>query len=112
MRFRVFRSSDCTETTQPCDEAVAGDFTYVATSPYATVEEYEKAKPHHPKWHSIGVNHRVVNGQIARDYSGRGWFVDFEAIEGLVCFMHNYGPCLLTKAENGNDPVIEIYDRL
>lgn len=113
MYFKISRTSLYGDDKPPCEEAFKMD--YFRTDIRTTDDPMKK--PHIGKsWYETGENHRVINGQIARDFKDNGYFVKVESLEGLVCLRKKYGDLILSEHGYAHDkygnelPSIEIYD--
>lgn len=100
--FMCSRASMYSE--KPCEEA------FKALVPYTdirTVDDPAKLRGISNDWYERGTNHRVINGQIARDLGPREeWMVE---VHDLLAFVAKYGDCVLSVESNGFMS-IEIYD--
>lgn len=105
MRFLVTRTSLWSEE-RPCEEAKLEQFT--------KVEEWSVDDPQKlylgETWYRHGVNHRVENGKIKRDFHVKRWFVEINTLEELLAFMRRHGRIILHPELVSHDIEIEIYD--
>lgn len=89
---------------KPCEEAFKA---LVASIDVRTVDDPAKLAFGADTWYARGTNHRVINGQIARDLAPtEQWLVE---IQDLMAFVNKYGQCVLDTEANGFAS-IEIYD--
>lgn len=111
MLFAVKRTS-CSDGTKPCDEAIQMPYTRIdvrsADDP-CTIPAFKAKDPFW--WYGSGSNHRVVNGQIMRDFPDEEWFVEIESLESMMAFHEKYGEIVIGRhADNYTILAIEIYD--
>lgn len=112
MKFAVRRTSGWEGS--PCDEAYQDTYTYVdrrsADDP-RKIPAYQHLS-NQDWWYGEGNNHRIVDGQIARDFEGRkGWFIDINSLDELLAFQEKYGRLVIESMFGSMDTVeIEIYD--
>jgi hypothetical protein len=118
MRFTVRRTSlYCNEEeTPPCPGAV-----YL---PCFQVSRYGISSPDQftyghqcESWLTEGVNHRVIDGKIARDMPEHAWFIDLPDLDAVIAFIAEHGRIIIaaegykeTAASDHECPSIEIYD--
>ena len=119
MRFLVTRTSDHYESQQPCPEAEEDTYLETSVVELKSFEEwnermrqtYEKAgRENPPTFLSEGLNHRVTEKGVARDFERRGWFVEIPDFDALLAFAGKYGSLVIERSDTKNCPCIEIYD--
>lgn len=60
-------------------------------------------------WYERGTNHRIVDGQIARDFAEPCWLVRIGSLAELLDFCNRNGDVVLSTDED-EPPTLEIYD--
>lgn len=108
-KFRVSRVSALSRDIQPCKEAEQKTYFYID---WRVVDDPVKIlafKGETDWWYNEGTNHRVENGQIARDLERKGWFVEFNGIDDLLKFANREGDVIITDKEQYNYEIL-IYD--
>ena len=92
---RASWSSTGDRAVQPCDGAFLKD---VVDVDIRTVDDPNLLKGITSKdWHSLGENHRIINGNIARDVGyTKEWAVKLPNMVDLVEFLTKYGECILS----------------
>lgn len=117
VKFTVTRTSLWDEDTPPCPEARREDCLRI-----------DERCCSHPKnipanrgmteaeaeawWFSEGMNHRVENRHIMRDFPDKRWVVEMDGMGGLIDFIGTHG-CIIIKDYVRQVPhlmEIEIYD--
>ena len=111
MKFIVSKTSNYGDP-KPCDEAKVSTFTRVDTR---TVDCPSKLLfPSNELWLQEGENHRIVNGEITRDFPDQlCWVVEIDSLEELLEFMDKQDVDLVLSREEDsleNVPTIELYD--
>lgn len=110
MRFVVTRTSCFCDETSPCVGAFHIDGVSVDER---TVDHPDKNKHIGSEhWYGTGVNHRVENGHIKRDFPTKAWAVDIVSIEEMMEFIKENGQVIIRGESNSfaGFPNIEIYD--
>lgn len=114
MKFHIRRTSG-RQYIQPCEEAFRDTYTYVDQR---AVDDPAKWPLSHPRgdirwWYAQGENHRVLDGQITRDFPGReDWFVELRDLDALISFVAQYKTVIVTPpCEDLECSDLEIYDR-
>ncbi len=107
-RFIVSRTSVWDNETSPCEGAVKRPCVRVDRR---TTDDPAKIPAHLTKsawWYAGGRNHRVENGQIARDFDDEAWFIDIQSIRDFVA---KHGRVVIGETWRCDDFLeIEIYD--
>lgn len=100
MEFEIKRLSN--EFEKPCENAYQKvvKFTEIYNS-----SELEYEKIHSEKWTDFGINHRIENNQLKRDFENVCWFIKFDNLIELYHFTNRYGAIIVHKNS------ITIYDR-
>lgn len=110
MKFYVNRTSEWGDN-QPCPQATLEPYVRVDRR---TADDPKKIPMYHGTdgdWYKEGRNHRVENGQIARDFDDKAWFVEIDTLDALVAFAKEHGQLVLAHEDWPTDgPSIEIYD--
>ena len=111
MKFIVSKTSDFGDS-KPCDEAKESTFTRVDTRAVDCPSKLQF--PSDELWLQEGENHRIVDGEITRDFPGQlCWVVEIDSLEELVEFMDRQEVDLILSREPDvleNIPTIELYD--
>ncbi len=113
MKFTITRTSLYGDECKPCKEAMPYEVTNVEIRTLKTPEEFDKKFGLiEGKWLDTGINHRIIDGCIARDIGTRKcWSVDINSLEDLIAFKRKYGDLVIeTNLWDGKTPHIEIYD--
>lgn len=108
MKFEINRTSEYGK--KPCEEAVKSTIVNVDIR---TVDNPEKLKCMSVEdWYNDGTNHRVINGEIARDFENKDCYtVEINTIEQLIELNNKYGELIIRKSYIDDEtPAIEIYD--
>lgn len=108
MKYVVIRTSDW--YGKPCDEAFEGTVTNVDIR---SVDDPSKLNHiSREEWYSKGSNHRLINGNIARDMGLRTvWMIEINTLEELNDFYSKYGTLVIGKScIDYYSLEIEIYD--
>lgn len=113
MKFRIDRTSGYEENEAPCDGAFQDTYARVDIRTVCDPAKiYRRETQNTDWWYKEGLNHRVLNGNIARDYPGEvGWFMNIDSLEDLLRFADKYGELIIGRSYG--DPnlcSIEIYD--
>lgn len=104
--FIVSRTSEWDKNKSPCDEAFKAKIKNIdirnAKSPCELNDEYTREN-----WYNQGSDHRVIDGNIARDmgYNAR-WVIE---VNDVMEFVRKYGQIVINHDFWGF-PHIEIYD--
>lgn len=108
--FRVSRVSNYFgDSIQPCGESEQRKYFHID---WRTTDDPAKILPYKGEtdwWYNEGTNHRVENGQIARDLEWKGWFVEFNDLDDLLKFANREGRIIITDKEQYNYEIM-IYD--
>ena len=108
MKFIISRTSDRNGT--PCEGAVQQNYIRVVER---AVDDPRKLKSwDRGSWYESGMNHRVENGNIKKDFVETDYFIEINTLEELIEFSKKHGE-LVFGAEHWLDPTlpyIEIYD--
>lgn len=120
MKFRITRTSNRDDRADPnVPGAVPAEFTMIDRWEFASPDEMDPQR--REQWFGCGTNHRVENGQVARD--GRveqGWVIEVSSLEALLelvaeaafdeCWTHQV---VVTPAQGDTRPdlpCLEIFD--
>ena len=111
MKFRVERTSDWNDETQPCPEAVSEMVPFWDCRTFKSPAEHDARLPGDP-WLSRGSEHRFTYGPrggvvgIERRLEDiKLWFITIDTLEELIAFSDKYGALVVDT-----EPSIEIYD--
>ena len=115
MKFYICRTSVYEDDESPVDGSFKQECLKVDSRTFKSPEEHderlgggENFKP----WNSEGLNHRIVDGGIARDFESDAWFIEIDSLEELMEFSKAHGELVVSStywAVKGH-PRIEIYD--
>lgn len=113
MRFIVMRTSARSSEKPPCKGATRGTFTRVdrrTTNDPKTIPVGKGSDG--VWWYAEGENHRVVKGQIARDFPGEeAWFIEIPDLAALIAFMDRHGELVIGPDLFSEEyRCLEIYD--
>lgn len=109
MRFKVERTSCMFDLDKkPCEGVELNDVIRIDTRNVSDPKDlrYRDAET---EWYSHGMNHRIENGYIKRDFVDQTWTRDFETLDEIVLFMKSIGGEFVIRCDN-SIPEIEIYD--
>lgn len=111
MEFMVRRTSLWWDDEMPCEEAYLKEYVFIDTRSVDCPTKVPAYKGKSDWWYEEGMNHRVEDGKIKRDFIRKGWFITINSIEELLEFVNKYGDIVVQKALD-NDKLfeIEIYD--
>ena len=111
MRFVVSRTSLCGhDEPPPCDNAYRLVVTRIDAR-FVSNPKKLKGPGAEAEWYANGMNHRVINRRIARDFDDTVWCIDIDTLSDLLAFTQNHGDCIIgTWMGNGDLMSIEIYD--
>lgn len=110
MKFEITRTSIfCGEETAPCDGARREKYLRVDRR---TVDDPMKNPYIGESWYLKGKNHRIEDGQIARDLDCERWVIDIDDLSQLCDFLREHGDLVVSVNYDSNPPCmsIEIYD--
>lgn len=112
MKFIISRTSLWNDEEPPCEEAVREKSVKTDTRTVDAPEKVPAKFGEDPNWwYSEGFNHRIVNGQIKRDFEHLEWFVELSSLEDLLKFKDKHGDLIIRESfDNDSFPQIEIYD--
>jgi len=100
IRFHIERKSVWDK--KPCREAFKGEYVW---TDWRTVDAPQKIPAYRDKdpswWYEEGRNHRVVKGQIGRDFDKRAWFVELRPSE-ILDFAFKYSPVVISEPDNSS----------
>lgn len=114
MRFFISRVSASREE-KPCEEAFETTYTRIdergADDP--TKISYFQSFPERvqQEWYGEGVNHRVEQGHIKRDFPGeKDWAIDIESLDQFYTLYRKYGDLMIRQHIFSKAPEIKIVD--
>jgi hypothetical protein len=101
MKFKITRTRDWNRN-KPCKKAIKVEDVQThtikdVTSPYDLMMGIEK-------WYADGVNHRVGDNCLQRDFISHHWEIEINTIEELLDLIKEEGEIVM------GDDSIEIYD--
>ena len=109
MKYKVTRTGR--SGLRPCEEAQLEDYIDVDVR---TNNDPKKVPAYYGDdtwWYSKGTNHRLVKGQICRDFVRKGYFIDIDTIDELMSFIDRHGQVVIFMYQEDPDIwEIEIYD--
>ena len=111
MNIICTRTSSFLDNVKPCDEAKQVPFIRIDRRNYKTPKEIPWGDDAQT-WYTIGFNHRIENGGLARDFRETKWAISINSLDELQAFCLKHGPLVL---ETGSDSLVpylsvEIYD--
>lgn len=108
MKYQISRTSNYGGDEIPCEGAYREAYVRIDER---TVDDPAKLSSFSGKtgwWYSNGINHRVENGHIKRDFPATDWFID---VDDLLAFVQKHGKIVLGPHWlNPSILSIEIYD--
>lgn len=109
MKFQIKRTS-MWDDKKPCEEAVADKLVSVDVRSVSSPEKLTCMTAE--KWYGEGTNHRIINGNIARDLDKRDCYVvKINTLKELMGLQDKYGDLIIsTSYIDRATPSIEIYD--
>jgi len=114
MRFMVKRrsciSSDEYKDARPCDGVVKGEYIYTDVRYTDTPEHVPYHMGKSDWWYEQGTNHRLINGNIARDLKVNGWILEVSSLEELIAFKQKVGSPIVIWDVMSDLMLIEIDD--
>lgn len=108
MKFKVERTSLFNDDEKPCEN--------VSKENYIRIDERTIDDPskniYMKDWYEHGINHRVENGHIKRDFIDEGWFTEISDLDGLMQFIKDVEKNIVVGKYHENSSImkIEIYD--
>jgi len=111
MRFLVGRTGQWSGEAKPCEEAYRGEYTTVDRRTVDAPEKVPAMRRDPQEWYSKGTNHRVIDGNIVRDFQHKGWFVEISSLQELLDFIARHGEIVISPVFKSTDEMsIEIYN--
>lgn len=89
MKFMVTRAS-VDRHCQPCAGAIKEEFVRIERRTVDDPAKLNRARDRE-EWFERGRNHRVIKGEIARDFDDEAWFVELADLDALIAFNDKYG---------------------
>lgn len=107
MKFVVSASLN----TPPCEEAFQEAVVSTDVRDVADLGELTDDQRGVLWWYSYGSHHRVVNGQIMRDFTEVKWIVELNDLDELIVFAEKYGGEVTIRPPRLYSlPTIEMFD--
>ena len=109
MKFEIRRTSECWNN-KPCPESVKEDCIRVDRR---ATDDPMKNQHIGQQWYERGINHRVEDERICRDFPEHRYIIEFNTLEELISFMKEHGNIVINNSSAPRKPnlkVIEIYD--
>ena len=104
MKFLVTRTTGSRD--KPCKNAIKEKYIYTFE---LSIDDPNKNPFHKESWYKTGINHRVENGHIKKDFEEEGWFLEINSLEELINLKEEVGEWLII-GETHNLLSIEIYN--
>lgn len=109
MKFQIRRTS-IFDDERPCDEAIKDKIIFTDVRNVDNPNKLTCMTA--DKWYKQGTNHRIINGNIARDLDKRDcYMIEINTLEELLELKNKYGDLIInTSYIDRKTHSIEIYD--
>jgi len=91
MKFIVDRTSLYGNEDKPCEGAFRGKVLFVDERTVDNTSKIPTYRGESEWWYRKGMNHRVENGCIKRDFEKEVWFIEIDSLEDLMRFVEKHG---------------------
>lgn len=95
MKFEVWRASDYGDDTRPCEVAKKECITVTDKRIFESTNELSKAGLE--EWNRGGLNHRIIDGKIARDINKWTWTIEIDTLAELIEFIKTNGEIIMAE---------------
>lgn len=108
MKFIISRTSVYGEDVAPHPKAYKKLSLYRDERGFDSPYKIPAFKGTEGDWYEKGINHRVENGHIVRDFPEEFWFINIDSLQELLDFVDDNGEVIL--GQRNYHYSIEIYD--